>query len=108
MQTKAVHCPLEATLDVIAGRWRVLILRELFRAGTLRFGALHRSLPGISQRVLTQELRSLEGAGILSRKVYAEVPPKVEYQLTEMGKTLDPVLAAMSAWGTQHLARPEV
>ena len=105
MQTKAVHCPLEATLDVIAGRWRVLILREIFRADTMRFGELHRSLPGISQRVLTQELRSLESAGILSRTVYAEVPPKVEYRITALGKTLDPVLAAMSAWGKEHLAQ---
>ena len=104
MQAKTVHCPLEATLDVIAGRWRVLILRELFRAGTIRFGELHRALPGISQRVLTQELRSLEAAGILNRKIYAEVPPKVEYRLTDNGKTLDPVLAAMSDWGTKHLA----
>ncbi|MBY0611561.1 MAG: helix-turn-helix transcriptional regulator [Beijerinckiaceae bacterium] len=108
MQVKGVECPLEATLNLLDGRWRVLILRELFREGTLRFGALHRALPGISQRVLTQELRGLEAAGIVSRKVYAEVPPKVEYALTKTGKTLDPVLAAMSEWGTKHLARAAV
>jgi DNA-binding HxlR family transcriptional regulator len=99
MSKKAISCPLEKTLEIIGGRWKVLIIRELAFKGTVRFGELHRSLVGISQRILTKELRELERQKILRRKVYREIPPKVEYSLTQTGQTLDPVLKAMSEWG---------
>lgn len=102
MTKKAVGCPLETTLRIIEGRWRGLILRELLLGGTKRFGELHRSLVGISHRVLTQELRALEQHGVIHREVFLQVPPKVEYSLTRVGHTLKPVLFAMSAWGKQY------
>jgi DNA-binding HxlR family transcriptional regulator len=83
---------------VIGGRWKVLVLHYLL-AGTMRFGALHRKLEGISHRTLTKQLRELEADGVLRRHVYREVPPKVEYTLTALGKSLEPVLLAMDAWG---------
>jgi len=105
MAERPEGCPLERTLDVIAGRWRGLVLRELFRDGTLRFGELQRRLTGISQRVLTQELRELERLGVVHREVYQQVPPKVEYSLTPIGKSLSPVLDAMNAWGAAYLKK---
>jgi DNA-binding HxlR family transcriptional regulator len=99
--TKEVDCPAEITLAIIAGRWKLLILRQLL-AGITRSGELRRSLKGISQKVLTQHLRELEKAGVVRRTVYAEVPPKVEYCLTPSGKTLKPVLDALHAWGLEH------
>lgn len=96
-------CAVETTLGIIGGRWKVLILRELLDGGK-RFNQLHRSLHGITQKMLTQQLRELEEAGIIHREVYLQVPPKVEYSLTEMGQTLKPVLAAMHDWGIQYLA----
>jgi DNA-binding HxlR family transcriptional regulator len=94
----AVHCPAEATLRVINGRWKVPILWVLF-SGTKRFSELRRALGGVTQKMLTQQLRDLEKAGVVSRKVYAEVPPKVEYTLTPRGATLRPVVDAMCKWG---------
>jgi DNA-binding HxlR family transcriptional regulator len=95
-------CPVEFALKAIGGRWKVLILRELFR-GTRRFGELHRALHGITQKMLTQQLRELEQDGIINRYVYPQVPPKVEYSLTPMGQTLKPILDSMHAWGEQYL-----
>jgi DNA-binding HxlR family transcriptional regulator len=89
---------------VIGGRWKVLILRELF-GGVRRFGELHRALSGITQKMLTQQLREMERDGIVHRKVYAEVPPKVEYSLTPMGKELRPLLSAMHKWGSAYSRR---
>ena len=97
-------CAVEATLDVIGGRWKVLILRELMQ-GVQRFNQLHRSLHGITQKMLTQQLRELEEDGIIHREVYLQVPPKVEYSLTETGQTLKPVLAAMHDWGMAYSRR---
>lgn len=97
-------CAVESTLNVIGGRWKVLILRELLH-GTRRFNQLHRSLQGITQKMLTQQLRELEEEGIIHREVYLQVPPKVEYSLTETGKTLQPILDAMHEWGVKHLER---
>ncbi|MEI6429795.1 MAG: helix-turn-helix domain-containing protein [Pseudanabaena sp. ELA607] len=91
-------CPVEATLKAIGGRWKVLILHELF-GGTKRFGELHRLLQGITQKMLTQQLREMEQDGLVHRQVYLLVPPKVEYSLTDLGKTLKPVLDAMHDWG---------
>jgi DNA-binding HxlR family transcriptional regulator len=95
----------EATLNVIGGKWKVVILFNLTSEGTLRFAELRRKIPGISERMLTQQLRELEGDSIVYRKVYAEVPPKVEYSLTEYGKTLRPITEAMCKWGRRHVER---
>ena len=94
-------CPVETTLMLISDRWKVLIIRDLLE-GTKRFGELKKSVGNISQKVLTSNLRSMEDAGLLTRKVYAEVPPRVEYTLTETGYSLKPVLDAMVAWGTEY------
>lgn len=93
-------CPVETTLMFISDRWKVLIIRDLLE-GTKRFGELKKSVGNISQKVLTANLRSKEDAGLLTRKVYAEVPPRVEYALTETGYSLKHVLDAMVAWGTE-------
>jgi DNA-binding HxlR family transcriptional regulator len=98
------HCPVEATLDVIGGKWKVVILFWL-RDGTLRFGELRRKIPGISERMLIQQLRELEDHGIVHREVYPEVPPKVEYSLTDYGRTLRPITDLMCAWGKKHMSR---
>ncbi|MBF0278403.1 MAG: helix-turn-helix transcriptional regulator [SAR324 cluster bacterium] len=95
------YCPIESTLKVIGGKWKTLILWYL-EAGTKRFNELKRELPLITQKMLTQQLRELEADGVVHRKVYAQVPPKVEYSLTEQGRSLKPVLAAMCLWGQQH------
>lgn len=106
MQTKLPECPVETTLMLIADRWKVLILRDLMD-GTKRFGELRKSIGNISQKVLTSNLRSMEESGLLSRKVYAEVPPRVEYTLTETGYSLKPVLAAMTEWGLEYMKNKE-
>ena len=92
-------CPVETTLQLIGSKWQVLILRDLLSNGTMRFKELQRSMGNISQKVLTSNLREMEAEGIVSRKAYAEVPPRVEYSLTSLGKTLKPVLDAMWKWG---------
>ncbi len=95
-------CPVETTLKVIGGRWKVLILQELFN-GVRRFGELHRAMNGITQKMLTQQLREMEQDGIVHREVYLQVPPKVEYSLTPLGKTLKPILNSMHEWGIRFL-----
>ena len=94
-------CPVEVTLMLISDRWKVLILRDLL-SGTKRFGELKKSIGSISQKVLTSNLRSMEEDGLLTRKVYAEVPPRVEYTLTELVKSLRPILCAMQQWGLEY------
>lgn len=94
-------CPVETTLALIGDKWKVLILRDLIR-GTKRFGELKKSVGGVSQKVLTAQLRAMEESGLLTRKVYAEVPPRVEYTLTETGCSLKPILDAMGAWGRDY------
>lgn len=91
-------CPVEVTLLLLSNKWTILILRDLLN-GTKRFGELKKSLSGVSQKVLTANLRSLEEKGIIEREVFPEVPPRVEYKLTELGKTLEPILDSMHAWG---------
>lgn len=91
-------CPVETMLLLIGDKWKVLILRDLMD-GTKRFGELKKSIGSISQKVLTANLRAMEQDGLLTRKVYAEVPPKVEYTLSEIGYSLSPVLDSMVAWG---------
>ena len=91
-------CPVETTLRFIGDKWKVLILRELM-SGTKRFSELKKSISGVTQKMLTQQLRELESDGIINRKVYPVVPPKVEYSLSELGKTLEPVIESMKKWG---------
>ncbi len=97
-------CPVETTLTLIGNKWQVLILRDLNLNGTMRFKELQRSIGKISQKVLTSNLRAMEESGIVHREVFAEVPPRVEYSLTELGRTLKPVLDAMWAWGESYKA----
>ena len=96
-------CPVETTLTLISDKWKVLILRDLM-PGTRRFGELKKSLGTVSQKVLTAQLREMEGSGLLTRTVYPEVPPRVEYTLTELGYSLKPVLDAMQSWGEAYKA----
>lgn len=95
-------CAVEITLDAIGGRWKVLILRELFE-GVKRFNELQRNVTGITQKMLTQQLRELERYGLVHREVYSQVPPKVEYSLTTRGESLKPILDAMHDWGERFL-----
>lgn len=97
-------CPVETTLMLISDKWKVLILRDLL-PGTKRFGELRRSVGGVSQKVLTAQLRQMEDSGLLTRTVYPEVPPRVEYTLTELGYSLKPILDAMRNWGEEYRAR---
>ena len=94
-------CPVETTLTLISDKWKVLILRDLL-TGTKRFGELRKSIGTVSQKVLTSQLRQMEESGLLTRKVYAEVPPRGEYTLTELGYSLKPIMDAMWAWGENY------
>ena len=96
-------CPVETTLTLIGDKWKVLILRDLM-PGTKRFGELKKSVGNVSQKVLTAQLRTMEESGLVNRKVYAEVPPRVEYSLTELGKSLKPILDSMYTWGNEYKA----
>ena len=98
---RAAACPAEVTLQVLGGRWKTVILWHLF-SGTKRFSELRRAVGGITQKMLTQQLRELETEGVVRRKVYPEVPPKVEYSVTALGASLRPVVAAMCQWGAQR------
>ncbi len=104
MMDNLPDCPVETTLVLISDKWKVLILRELIN-GTKRFSELKKSISGISQKVLTSNLRRMEETGLVSRKVYAEVPPKVEYTLTELGLSLRPILNAMADWGLEYKSK---
>ena len=101
MKRELPACPVETTLMLISDRWKVLIIRDLMD-GTKRFGELKKSIGSISQKVLTSNLRSMEESGLLTRKVYAEVPPRVEYTLTETGYSLKPILDSMVEWGKAY------
>lgn len=97
-------CPVETTLMLIGDKWKVLILRDLM-PGTKRFGELKKSIGSVSQKVLTAQLRDMEEKGLVNRKVYAEVPPRVDYTLTELGRSLKPILDAMQNWGDEYKAK---
>ena len=99
-------CPVETTLMLIGNKWKVLILRDLM-PGTKRFGELKKSIGSVSQKVLTAQLRDMEQSGLVNRKVYAEVPPRVDYSLTELGQSLKPILEAMGNWGEGYKASIE-
>lgn len=98
------ECPVALTVALIGTKWKLLIIRNLLRR-PWRFNELHRDLGGVSQKVLTSSLRELEADGLVHREVFAEVPPRVEYSLTELGRSLEPVLAAMAGWGTDYRER---
>lgn len=95
---KAVRCPVETTIEAIGGRWKVLVIHHLLE-GTKRFGELTRLLDGVSARTLTRQLRELEECGIIDRRVHGQIPPRVDYSLTPLGRELTPILHAMHAWG---------
>ncbi len=104
MKTKAEllpECPVATTVQLIGNKWKLLIIRNL-RTRPWRFNELQKSLDGISQKVLTDSLRSMEADGLITRTVYAEVPPRVEYSLSELGETMRPILDAMEAWGNSY------
>ena len=100
MEKELPACPVETTLMLISDRWKVLIIRDLLE-GTKRFGELKKSIGSVSQKVLTANLRSMEESGLINRKVYPEVPPRVEYSLTDIGYSLKPILDAMVEWGNK-------
>jgi DNA-binding HxlR family transcriptional regulator len=95
-------CNVEDALSILVGKWKPIILLTLLQEGTQRFSELKRRVPGITQKMLTNHLRELEEEDIVTRKVYSQVPPKVEYSMTEYGKSLEPILVAMHEWGTAH------
>lgn len=97
-------CPVETTLSLIGSKWKVLILRDLMD-GPRRFGALKRSVGDVTQKVLTAQLRAMEEDGLVHREVFAEVPPHVEYSLTELGRSLKPIIEALGDWGTSYKAQ---
>ena len=101
MKAKDSQCPAEFTLSMIGGRWKIPIVFHLM-AGRKRFSELARALTGVTQKMLTQQLRVMERNGLVARKLYPQVPPKVEYSLTELGASLQPVVEAMCVWGEQH------
>lgn len=95
-------CPVTATMQVLGGKWKAILINAICLTSPARFGELKRSVKGITQSMLTQQLRELEDDGIISRKIYAEIPPRVEYTLTEFGMTLAPILLAMAQWGEEY------
>lgn len=95
-------CPVEAALEAIGGKWKGVILYHL-QSGTKRFNELRRLIPDVTQRMLTKQLRELEADQIIERQIYAEVPPKVEYSMTEFGETLSPILSALQQWGKKYI-----
>lgn len=95
-------CPVATTVDLIGNKWKLLIMRELLK-GTKRFNELHKALDGISQKVLTENLRKMEEDGIVNREVHPVIPPHVDYSLSELGDSLKPIIDAMSDWGTSYI-----
>jgi DNA-binding HxlR family transcriptional regulator len=106
METAETKCPAEFTLALIGGRWKIPIIFHLL-AGRQRFSELSRSLKGVTQKMLTQQLREMERHGLVERKIYPQVPPKVEYSLTPLGASLQPVVEAMCQWGIVHDVKGE-
>ncbi|MEU4740162.1 helix-turn-helix domain-containing protein [Actinosynnema sp. NPDC023658] len=98
-------CGIDAAMDVVSGKWKSLVLWELHHHGVRRFAQLRRGLPGVSEKVLVQQLREMEEDGLVRREVFPEVPPRVEYSLTEHGVSLNEALSALGAWGTERMRR---
>lgn len=95
-------CPVTATMKVLGGKWKSILINAIYFTSPARFGELKRSVVGITQSMLTSQLRELEEDGIITRKIYAEIPPRVEYTLTEFGLTLSPIIQSMAEWGNQY------
>lgn len=95
-------CPVTATMQVLGGKWKPILINAIYLTAPARFGELKRSVKGITQSMLTQQLRELEEDGLISRKIYAEIPPRVEYTLTEFGLTLSPIMQSMAKWGEEY------
>lgn len=95
-------CPVTATMKVLGGKWKPILINAIYLTAPARFGELKRSVKGITQSMLTQQLRELEDDGVISRKIYAEIPPRVEYTLTEFGLSLSPIMLAMAKWGEEY------
>jgi DNA-binding HxlR family transcriptional regulator len=102
MEKEPELCRVDDALGILVGKWKPIILLHLLKNGTQRFSELKRSMPGITQKMLTNQLRELEDEDIIQRVVYPQVPPKVEYSITEYGRSLEPILEAMHEWGTKH------
>ncbi|MEM8600435.1 MAG: helix-turn-helix domain-containing protein [Bacteroidota bacterium] len=102
LSSAEASCPVTAVVDLVGGKWKIPILWQLGQ-GTLRFGELRRALPGVSEKMLAQQLGQLTGAGLVARTAFAEVPPRVEYALTPLGRSLAPALDALATWGATHL-----
>ncbi|WP_203335000.1 winged helix-turn-helix transcriptional regulator [Planococcus beigongshangi] len=110
MERKPDNCRVEDALGILVGKWKPIILLYLLQEGTKRFSELKRNMPGITQKMLTKQLRELEDEDIIRRVVYPQVPPKVEYSMTDYGRSLEPILEAMHEWGekhTEHKAKEE-
>ncbi|REB05270.1 transcriptional regulator [Sporosarcina sp. BI001-red] len=107
MEGEVSQCRVEEALGIVVGKWKPVIILYLLHEGTKRFSELKRSMPGITQKMLTKQLRELEVEDIIQRVVYPQVPPKVEYSMTEYGKTLSPILEAMHQWGTNHVVHKQ-
>lgn len=105
MNIKPEYCKVRDALSILVGKWKPIILLYLMSEGTMRYGELKKALVSITPKMLTNQLRELEEEGLISREVYREVPPKVEYSITEYGMTLKPILEAMHEWGTNHTMR---
>lgn len=106
--TCALGCPVEATLDLVGGKWKGVVLYHLMNDGVLRFNELRRRLTGVTQRMLTKQLRELEESELIIRTVYPEVPPRVEYRLSSRGNSLKPVIRALAVWGENYLVERKV
>jgi DNA-binding HxlR family transcriptional regulator len=96
-------CPVEGTLELIGGKWKGVILYHLLKDGTLRFNEIRRRLTSVTQRMLTNQLRSLEKNDLITRKIYPQIPPRVEYSLTDRGRSLEPIIMALEAWGQANI-----
>lgn len=105
MKPSSFKCPVALTSRIVGGKWKARIVWTLMRLGRQRFSELRRAVPPISDRILSRELKELEGWGLIERTEFPVVPPKTEYNLTAFGKTLEPIMAAMAAWGTEHRER---
>ncbi|EKN71738.1 HxlR family transcriptional regulator [Neobacillus bataviensis LMG 21833] len=105
MDNKPDHCRVATTMEMIIGKWKIAIMLNLVHYGTMRFSELQHVMPGVTQKVLTSHLRDLEQEGIVERVVYPQVPPKVEYSMTEYGKSLQTILEMMHDWGEAHIQR---
>lgn len=107
VKKKVFGCPVEVTIGVIGGKWKSVLLYHLIKDRVIRFGELRRLLPSVTAQMLTSQLRELEADGVVHRKVYAQVPPKVEYSLTPFGDSLAPIIRAMTDWGEDYATDAE-